>query len=85
MSATEATAPTALTTEILDLWIANRREMIVRDGSVVRAGDDLTIEVQLMHRVGHVFQRINSPDGTQSFGSVEARDAIVRRLQGETP
>lgn len=71
--------------DILDVWIAERRAMIVRDGAVVRGGPGCTIEVQLMHRPCHVFQPINSPAGVPHFGTEAERDEIVRRLNGETP
>lgn len=77
-------AVTQLEHEILEEWINQMRTMIVRDGSVVRAGRDCTIEVQLMHRPGHVFQPINAPGGTQHFGTEARRDEIVRRLQGHS-
>lgn len=76
---TPATA-TALDSEIMATWLELYRKTIVAEGCVVRAGARDTIEVQIMNRVGHVFQPISGPDGKQSFGP--DRDLIVRRLQG---
>jgi hypothetical protein len=61
-------------------WIADRRAIAHRDGHALRAGLDLTIEVQSIN-TGEWHPLCLPTEGTRFVSSVD-RDAVLAALQG---
>ncbi len=83
--------PDPITVEqITPEWIALRREVIVRDGYAVRAGEvgvDLSGEpftIELKSLTTNQWGAIVLPGGAIAFTTAADRDAVLRKLQGET-
>jgi hypothetical protein len=75
----------SLAEEIPAAWIAQVREVILRDGCAIRAGfPDLTIEVQLINRP-ETWQPLNLSTNTCHFATEQDRDAVLKMLTGESP
>lgn len=71
----------ATAADATDAWIAQRREIIERDGHAIRAGAGLWIELQ-HHDSPEVWKPINTPTGGQLYATAADRDAVLRRLWG---
>lgn len=72
-------------TEIPAAWIANVREIVIRDGAALRPGfPACTIEVQNINRP-EVWQPLNLCTNTCVFATEQDRDLVLKQLTGETP
>lgn len=77
MSTLAPVTPEQITPE----WIAERREIVGRDGFALRAGDRrATIEVKSL--VTNEWCVLTLPGGAQEFASPYTRDAVLLELQG---
>jgi hypothetical protein len=68
--------------EIDDTWIAERREIILRDGYALRAGAGNTIEANRYHDGN--WRVITLPNEATTFVTETDRDAVLARLNGKT-
>lgn len=66
--------------ELAPEWIAERRAIAQRDGHALRAGLDLTIEVQSIN-TGEWHPLMLPSEGTR-FVSSQDRDRVLAQLQG---
>ncbi len=75
-----AIAPIALD-QISPEWIADRREIIVRDGYATRAGEGASIEIKSLRTNEWLYLVL--PGGARDFVCEATRDAVLRQLLGE--
>ena len=77
--------PPATAADLPPWWLAQVREVVVRDGHALRAGfPDITIEVQNINRP-EVWQPLNLQTNTPHFATDRDRDTILAILTGERP
>lgn len=75
----------SLASEIPLTWIAQVREVILRDGCVIRAGFPTpTIEVQNINHP-ETWQPLNLSTNTCVFATEQDRDQVLKMLTGESP
>lgn len=80
LSAATMIAPNAIAAaQLPEGWIAERRELIVRDGYATRAGENAcTIEIKSL--TTNEWLLLMLPGGALSFTTAEDRDAVLRQL-----
>jgi hypothetical protein len=75
-----ASVPVTLA-EITPEWIAERREIIVRDGFATRGrAETRTIEVKSLTL--DIWFRLTLPNGGYEFATAADRDAVLKQIQG---
>lgn len=75
-------------------WIAERREVVVREGYALRAGAGATIEIKSLTLTVQLavddplkrnqWLRLALPDNAPAFATDADRDAVLTALQGGT-
>ena len=76
--------PAALITrdQLPEGWIAERREVIAREGYALRAGAGACIEIKSL--ITNEWLRLALLDKATAFASEADRDAVLAQLQGES-
>jgi hypothetical protein len=61
-------------------WISDRREVILRDGYAVRAGNGASIEIKSL--TTNEWMRLALPGGATAFTSIAERNRVLGELNG---
>lgn len=74
--------PPITAASVPDEWISDVREILVRDGQAIRAGDGPSIEAKSLRT--NKWGRLMLPGSGTTFTDVAERDVVLAKLDGRS-